>query len=79
MLRILLVLLTALSALAQLQLAQRPRAPDIGIPSGTLPRGPLDAITDVAGATVTSNGRTVEALPIDRTVEILKRHGMVSQ
>src|SRR6266446_4789745 len=29
--------------------------------------------------TVTSNGRTVEALPIDRTVEILKRHGVVSQ
>ena len=29
--------------------------------------------------TVTSNGRTVQALPIDRTVEILKRHGMLSQ
>src|SRR4051794_5320046 len=28
--------------------------------------------------TVTSNGRTVEALPIDRTVEILKRHGIIS-
>jgi Peptidase family S58 len=27
--------------------------------------------------TVTGNGRTVEALPIDRTVEILKRHGAV--
>jgi len=27
--------------------------------------------------TVTGNGRTVEALPIDRTVEILKRHGVV--
>src|SRR5262245_15387185 len=30
----------------------RPRAPEIGIPSGTLPRGPLDAITDVAGVRV---------------------------
>jgi len=26
--------------------------------------------------TVTANGRTVEALPIDRTIEILKRHGI---
>src|SRR5206468_13053445 len=26
--------------------------------------------------TVTGNGRTVEALPIDRTVEILRRHGI---
>ncbi|HTP33773.1 MAG TPA: P1 family peptidase [Candidatus Acidoferrales bacterium] len=30
----------------------RPRATDLGIPSGTLPRGPLDAITDVAGVLV---------------------------
>lgn len=30
----------------------RPRAVDIGIPSGSLPRGPLDAITDVAGVRV---------------------------
>jgi D-aminopeptidase len=27
--------------------------------------------------TVTSNGHTVEALPIERTVEILKRHGAI--
>jgi len=30
----------------------RPRAVDLGIPSGTLARGPLDAITDVAGVRV---------------------------
>jgi D-aminopeptidase len=30
----------------------RPRAAALGIPSGTLPRGPLDAITDVAGVKV---------------------------
>jgi D-aminopeptidase len=28
--------------------------------------------------TVTGNGRTVEALPIDRTLEILKRHGVLT-
>lgn len=30
----------------------RPRAADLGIPSGSLPRGPLDAITDVGGVRV---------------------------
>ncbi len=30
----------------------RPRATDLGIPSGALPRGPLDAITDVGGVRV---------------------------
>ena len=43
-------------SLALLSMAQppvkRPRAAEIGIPSGTLPRGPLDAITDVAGVKV---------------------------
>ena len=43
--------LLALAAIAQ-QPARRPRAAEIGIPSGTLPRGPLDAITDVAGVSV---------------------------
>jgi D-aminopeptidase len=43
--------LLALLATAQ-QPARRPRAPDIGIPAGTLPRGTLDAITDVAGVRV---------------------------
>ena len=31
---------------------QRPRAADIGLKVGTLPSGPLDAITDVAGVRV---------------------------
>ena len=43
-------LLLALAAFAGAQ--QRPRAADLGIPSGTLARGPLDAITDVAGVRV---------------------------
>jgi D-aminopeptidase len=29
--------------------------------------------------TVTGNGHTVEALPLDRTVEILRKHGLVRQ
>jgi D-aminopeptidase len=32
--------------------AARPRAPDLGLKLGVLPRGALDAITDVAGVTV---------------------------
>ena len=47
--------LLALAATAQLAAqppARRPRAAEIGIPSGTLPRGVLDAITDVAGVRV---------------------------
>jgi D-aminopeptidase len=44
------VLLLIFTALGGAQL--RPRAADLGIPSGTLPRGPLDAITDVAGVRV---------------------------
>ncbi len=32
--------------------AARPRAPDLGLRVGVLPRGPLDAITDVAGVAV---------------------------
>ena len=43
-----LVLLIAFSVFAQ----QRPRALDIGLRTGTLPPGPLDAITDVAGVRV---------------------------
>lgn len=42
--------LLALVALAWSQ--ARPRAADLGIPAGTLARGPLDAITDVAGVRV---------------------------
>jgi D-aminopeptidase len=44
------VALVAAVAFAQPQ--PRPRATGLGIPSGTLPRGPLDAITDVAGVRV---------------------------
>ena len=40
--------LIGLSAAAQ----NRPRALDIGLHSGTMPPGPLDAITDVAGVRV---------------------------
>jgi D-aminopeptidase len=43
-----LAFLSLSSAAAQ----NRPRAIDLGIPTGTLPRGPLDAITDVAGVRV---------------------------
>jgi len=43
--------LLALAAIAQ-EPARRPRAPETGIPSGTLTRGALDAITDVAGVRV---------------------------
>jgi D-aminopeptidase len=46
--RILVWILAASCAIAQ----SRPRAAEIGIPAGTLARGPLDAITDVAGVRV---------------------------
>src|SRR5262245_32172677 len=46
--RMILVLVCVALAPAQ----PRPRAADLGIPSGTLLRGPLDAITDVAGVRV---------------------------
>ncbi len=45
------LLCLALGARAQGQVA-RPRAADIGLVIGTLPAGPLDAITDVAGVRV---------------------------
>ncbi len=49
-------LILALASLASLSYGQtapaRPRAADIGIPSGTFARGALDAITDVAGVRV---------------------------
>ncbi|HEY2275512.1 MAG TPA: P1 family peptidase [Steroidobacteraceae bacterium] len=37
---------------AQADTPSRPRAPDLGLKVGVLPRGPLDAITDVAGVAV---------------------------
>jgi D-aminopeptidase len=45
-----LLLLVALTQIAPAQ--PRPRAADLGIPPGTLARGQLDAITDVAGVRV---------------------------
>jgi D-aminopeptidase len=47
--RLILAFLWALSLLAQ---EEKPRARDIGIAVGTLPTGPLNAITDVAGVRV---------------------------
>src|SRR4051794_11333931 len=44
-------LVCAIAAFAQPG-ERRPRAAELGLPSGTLPRGPLDAITDVAGVRV---------------------------
>jgi D-aminopeptidase len=41
-----------LSGAAQADTPPRPRAPDLGLKVGVLPRGPLDAITDVAGVAV---------------------------
>jgi len=43
-----LLFLTIATAVAH----SRPRTPELGIPAGTLPRGSLDAITDVAGVKV---------------------------
>src|SRR5436190_5516957 len=43
--------LCGLAAIAQPS-ERRPRAAELGLPSGALPRGPLDAITDVAGVQV---------------------------
>ena len=40
------------SGAAQADTPPRPRAPDLGLKVGVLPRGPLDAITDVAGVAV---------------------------
>jgi len=40
------------SGAAQADAPSRPRAPDLGLKVGVLPRGPLDAITDVAGVAV---------------------------
>src|SRR4051794_22475082 len=45
------LVMSAAAAFAQ-PAEHRPRAAELGLPSGTLPRGPLDAITDVAGVRV---------------------------
>jgi D-aminopeptidase len=46
------ILVLVALAVAGMLAQPRPRAADLGIPSGTLTRGPLDAITDVAGVRV---------------------------
>ena len=57
------------------------RARDLGINIGTLPTGPLNAITDVAGVRV---GHTTlisgegHALPHDRLVEVMRRSGRLA-
>ena len=53
--------------------ARRPRAPDLGIPSGSLPRGPLDAITDVAGVRV-GHTTLVEGATVRTGVTIILPH-----
>ena len=50
---LLVALLASTNAIAQTTASRpRPRATDLGLKVGVLPRGPLDAITDVAGVTV---------------------------
>jgi D-aminopeptidase len=64
------VMLTSLTLAAQ----QRPRAAEIGIPPGTLPRGPLDAITDVAGVKV-GHATVVRGDNIRTGVTVILPHG----
>src|SRR5579864_4279902 len=45
-------ILLMVTGAAQADAPPRPRAPDLGLKVGVLPRGALDAITDVAGVTV---------------------------
>lgn len=67
-----LALLPILATLAGAQ--SRPRAADLGIPSGTLPRGPLDAITDVAGVRV-GHTTVVRGDNIRTGVTVILPHG----
>src|SRR5215475_11354691 len=52
----------------------RPRAPEIGIPSGMLPRGPLDAITDVAGVKV-GHSTVIRGDNVRTGVTVILPHG----
>lgn len=65
------ILLLALAAVAFPQ--PRPRAPELGIPAGTLPRGTLDAITDVAGVLV-GHATVVRAPNVRTGVTIVLPH-----
>ena len=53
---------------------QRPRAPEIGIPSGTLARGPLDAITDVSGVRV-GHATVIRGNSVRTGVTVILPHG----
>ena len=51
-------------------------------PAWAAPTGSVSSVTPAEGCpgdvvTITGNGHTVEALPIDRTTEILRRYGAV--
>lgn len=68
-----LFLLTLLLLMGQTAADQkRPRARDIGLVVGVLPAGRFYAITDVEGV-------RVEALPIDKTIEILKKYNALTK
>src|SRR5262245_54218573 len=68
--RMILVLVCVALAPAQ----PRPRAADLGIPSGTLLRGPLNAITDVAGVRV-GHTTVVRGDNIRTGVTVILPHG----
>jgi D-aminopeptidase len=62
-----------LFAMAQPQV-HRPRAAEIGIPSGTFARGPLDAITDVAGVKV-GHSTVIRGTDVRTGVTVILPHG----
>jgi D-aminopeptidase len=66
-------LILAMYAMAQ-PATRRPRAPEIGIPSGTLSRGALDAITDVAGVKV-GHTTVIRGSDVRTGVTIILPHG----
>lgn len=53
----------------------RPRLRDIGLTLGTLPTGPLNAITGVPGVRVGHTTLIEGDGPFDRLKEILERYG----
>jgi D-aminopeptidase len=71
---LLLITLLASDAMSQNPGADRPRARDAGVVVGTLPPGPLNAITDVAGVRV---GQTTvrEATRVNTGVTAILPHG----
>jgi hypothetical protein len=74
---VLAVLLVALAATMDAQ--TKPRARDLGVPFEGTP-GPLNAITDVAGVTMTGiDGHRVESLSHDRLREILPKYNRLTK